>query len=806
MLLGVFLPGCGGSGGIPADSSRVPSTAARVATGGGGDALAAALLLLTDLMPEQPLWRTVRVDAPSDPRFHALAHLQVTALATGAGADLAGSARIRRLAAATDAPPDRDGDGSNLRETLEAELQRLADAAGWPGFDGAAPVLFPWRQATANVARHVERADPARFGAWRTERGPGVGSFDLEHVGHALLARAIAGAGLLLGRRGIEVGATAADGMLAVALTQQALAIDETLLRSLFFDGAGFVPVRPNELEATSPAWTLVRRASAVLAQGPTSLPVGYSVVDPASDLAATAAVLRGAAQLAWNVASTNPRPELVEAFRGTPFSVEVAAEPDPIPDRINFVEDVAPILQARCTGCHGGPFPESGLNLESFEGLQAGGFSGSQLVVAGDHAQSPLWLVVDGSWIRDGQPVPRMPFQEAPLAPEQIDTIAAWIDAGAHRDPAVLPPASDVGRGLARVLVHKIRRSHLVPTTSGALLHHRHSRTGAGALALDDPSGIADPRATGLALQGLAQFELASPIDENTSDLLAAITAGAIEHLCTESGTVVRAFDIDGAMPFDGVADVAGHAALTAGLMVAGRVLDSAKTLARARLLGASLIRDYADDAGRIWLERPGERGARIDAITAMHILDALRELAADGAVAGARSALEVFVATVLPEFAASEWAGGGEVLGDAIADSDGDGIVEPNSTDGDHAIAPAFVAEVALGELDGARTVPATWSDHVQPLFRAKCVGCHVAGASAGDLRVDSPGWIERGGSSGRALIVAGDPAASALWQKLALRPAPYGDQMPLGRTPFDARSLERIESWIRHGARQW
>ncbi|WP_193378483.1 c-type cytochrome domain-containing protein, partial [Singulisphaera acidiphila] len=48
--------------------------------------------------------------------------------------------------------------------------------------------------------------------------------------------------------------------------------------------------------------------------------------------------------------------------------------------DRL-FREQVAPMLEARCVGCHSGPSPKAKLSLATAKGLEAGGESGAAVV-----------------------------------------------------------------------------------------------------------------------------------------------------------------------------------------------------------------------------------------------------------------------------------------------------------------------------------------------------------------------------------------------------------------------------------------
>ncbi len=89
--------------------------------------------------------------------------------------------------------------------------------------------------------------------------------------------------------------------------------------------------------------------------------------------------------------------------------------------------------------------------------------------------------------------------------------------------------------------------------------------------------------------------------------------------------------------------------------------------------------------------------------------------------------------------------------------------------------------------------------------------CAECHFpqsnspAGFEVTGLNLSSYQTLIRGGanSSGN-IVVAGDPCASILWQKLGPAP-PFGSRMPLSGPPFlseDDRLL--IHDWIAEGAR--
>lgn len=88
------------------------------------------------------------------------------------------------------------------------------------------------------------------------------------------------------------------------------------------------------------------------------------------------------------------------------------------------------------------------------------------------------------------------------------------------------------------------------------------------------------------------------------------------------------------------------------------------------------------------------------------------------------------------------------------------------------------------------------------VARLFEQRCHECHGTGKRPkGGLRLtDMPAVLAR--PVEEALIVAGDAAASALFQRLAL-PAEHEDVMPPEDGPLAAEELELVRRWIEAGA---
>ena len=99
-------------------------------------------------------------------------------------------------------------------------------------------------------------------------------------------------------------------------------------------------------------------------------------------------------------------------------------------PKPVSFKVEVAPILVAKCLGCHNDQKSASGLNMKTLALLKKGGKTGgAETVVAGDPSSSYLIevLLADAS--------PRMPLKLPPLSATQIATLERWVKEGAGFD-----------------------------------------------------------------------------------------------------------------------------------------------------------------------------------------------------------------------------------------------------------------------------------------------------------------------------------------------------------------------------------
>ena len=134
----------------------------------------------------------------------------------------------------------------------------------------------------------------------------------------------------------------------------------------------------------------------------------------PAATLAPTQAP--AATEVKPEAATQAPAP--TDAPTAAPVATEVAA-----PAAVSFSKDVQPILEQSCVKCHGGSDgKKGGLSLKTYDELMQGGQDG-KIVTPGDAVNSPLVDVIMSG---------KMPKRASKLAQSAIDTISAWVAAGA--------------------------------------------------------------------------------------------------------------------------------------------------------------------------------------------------------------------------------------------------------------------------------------------------------------------------------------------------------------------------------------
>ena len=99
---------------------------------------------------------------------------------------------------------------------------------------------------------------------------------------------------------------------------------------------------------------------------------------------------------------------------------------------QVSFVQDIAPILLKRCTGCHGEKANQGGYRTHTFQYLMKVGASGQPAIVPGDAEKSILYQRISSNTAAI-----RMPKSDDSLTPAQLQLFRRWIAAGAKFDGA---------------------------------------------------------------------------------------------------------------------------------------------------------------------------------------------------------------------------------------------------------------------------------------------------------------------------------------------------------------------------------
>jgi uncharacterized membrane protein len=99
-----------------------------------------------------------------------------------------------------------------------------------------------------------------------------------------------------------------------------------------------------------------------------------------------------------------------------------VATQPAAQGATVSFAHDVLPVIESRCTNCHGGERTEKGLNLKTYADMMQGSENGP-VVTVGNAADSKLVdLIV----------TQKMPKRGPKLTPPQVQLITDWVNQGA--------------------------------------------------------------------------------------------------------------------------------------------------------------------------------------------------------------------------------------------------------------------------------------------------------------------------------------------------------------------------------------
>lgn len=105
-----------------------------------------------------------------------------------------------------------------------------------------------------------------------------------------------------------------------------------------------------------------------------------------------------------------------------------------------------------------------------------------------------------------------------------------------------------------------------------------------------------------------------------------------------------------------------------------------------------------------------------------------------------------------------------------------------------------------VALAPIEDIQQMHA-YNDLVQPIFQARCVSCHGATKQKGQLRLDDPDYIKKGGEDG-LVLQAGNAAESELIKRLLIPSSSKKHMPPIGEEQLTFAEIRFLQWWVNTG----
>jgi mono/diheme cytochrome c family protein len=121
-----------------------------------------------------------------------------------------------------------------------------------------------------------------------------------------------------------------------------------------------------------------------------------------------------------------------------------------------------------------------------------------------------------------------------------------------------------------------------------------------------------------------------------------------------------------------------------------------------------------------------------------------------------------------------------------------------DETATGGTAAPSPEASTGVESSTASGPRVI--TFAE-IQPIFKEKCIGCHGESNPKEGISLVSYEAVMKGGEHGPT-VVAGQPENSLLIH--ALRGTHGKKQMPPKMDPLPEEQINKIEAWIKEGAK--
>lgn len=112
------------------------------------------------------------------------------------------------------------------------------------------------------------------------------------------------------------------------------------------------------------------------------------------------------------------------------------------------------------------------------------------------------------------------------------------------------------------------------------------------------------------------------------------------------------------------------------------------------------------------------------------------------------------------------------------------------------------ASVAAMASADEPPPKPAEVSYFREIRPIFQAQCHGCHQPAKAGGSYVMTTYASLLKGGESGEAAVVAGQPEKSELLAQIVVQNGEAA--MPKGKPPLTTAQTDLVRRWIADGAK--
>jgi uncharacterized membrane protein/YHS domain-containing protein len=108
-----------------------------------------------------------------------------------------------------------------------------------------------------------------------------------------------------------------------------------------------------------------------------------------------------------------------------------------------------------------------------------------------------------------------------------------------------------------------------------------------------------------------------------------------------------------------------------------------------------------------------------------------------------------------------------------------------------------------LAANDEPQAPVIVVSYAKDIAPIFKAKCSKCHSSSKQKGELRLDTPEWILKGGEDDGPAVNAGHPDGHPILERILLDLDDDDHMPPEGKRQLTAEESNLISEWLQLGA---